>query len=150
MNSDHDEYNSSISVDSRACSSMAGAMGGEQAKVRFKLAFAFFSALDPISFAKSLFQAQLRHKKMSVGCYLVNGIYIVSRKRVTSSLCANEARNLSGTMMITRKRVFTLEIDHGSLTGLISYPAPHQSRYCRVHVRRASSALFGYLLFDYM
>ena len=33
MNSDHDEYNSSISVDSRTCSSMVGA-GGEQVKAK--------------------------------------------------------------------------------------------------------------------
>ena len=50
MNSDHDEYNSSISVDSRACSSMVGTVDGEQAKEGKGSSLRAF--LEPISFAK--------------------------------------------------------------------------------------------------
>ena len=55
MDSDHDEYNSSISVDSRACGSMVGGVGGEHAKVRVQVCVCFLSDLDSISFAKPLF-----------------------------------------------------------------------------------------------
>ena len=58
VDSDHDEYSSSISVDSRACSSVVGVIGGEQAKVRVQVCVCFLFSLDPISFAKPLFHAQ--------------------------------------------------------------------------------------------
>ena len=55
MNSDHNEYNSSISVDSRAYSPMVITVGGEQVKVRVQVCVRFIFRLDPISFAKPYF-----------------------------------------------------------------------------------------------
>ena len=98
MNSDHDEYNSSISVDSRACSSMVGLVGGEQAKAKndvkdvkgFKFGLAWL-------FGRRRLEPNLNCQPSGNSTAFLESIksqMVVSRNPLRPPLCANHVIRL--------------------------------------------------------
>ena len=98
MNSDHDEYNSSISVDSRACSSMVGLVGSEQAKAKKDVkgvkGFKFWLGL---AFGKCRLEPNLNCQASGNSTTFpenIKGQMLVSRNLPRPLLCANHVIRL--------------------------------------------------------